>query len=174
MWSGDYSVYDGWVYTQSLVARTFFCAQVAHCVHRTFLCVSHARMAQGLRSRKRCLLHVCHVSPSHLPFSHESVYLCCSLTVTSRPLPSVHVILPYFPVLKAQNTHNSSFTSRSLAGWPNQMQTHSIQVMSPQGSTRSLLWTMRRCLLTIGTSMKSLTSRKHKREQWTVRCSHNV
>ena len=69
----------------------------------------------------------------------------------------IHMILPYFPVLKAQDTRNSAPASRSLATWPSQMQT---QAMSPTSSTRSLLWTMTRCSLTIQTSMKSLTSRK--------------
>ena len=58
-------------------------------------------------------------------------------------------ILPYFPVLKAQDVRNSAHASRSLATWPSQMQT---QFMSPKSSTRSLLWTITRCLLTIQTS----------------------
>ena len=36
----------------------------------------------------------------------------------------IHMILPYFPVLKAQDTRNSAPASRSLATWPSQMQTH--------------------------------------------------
>ena len=34
----------------------------------------------------------------------------------------VHMIFPYFPVLKAQDLRNSELASRSLATWPSQMQ----------------------------------------------------
>ena len=51
----------------------FFCARRAHCVLRTSSCVSHRRMAQV--SRKRCLLHIGHTSPSRLLHSHVSPVL---------------------------------------------------------------------------------------------------
>ena len=70
---------------------------------------------------------------------------------------SVHTFLPYLPVLKAQGTRISARAARSLAIWPSPPST---QVMSPRSSTRSLLWTLTRCSLTIQTSMKSLTSGK--------------
>ena len=41
---------------------------------------------------------------------------------------TIHMFLPYFPVLEAQDTRHSAHASRSLATWPSQMQT---QVMSP-------------------------------------------
>ena len=36
----------------------------------------------------------------------------------------IHMILSYFPVLKAQDMRHSAPASRSLATWPDQMQTH--------------------------------------------------
>ena len=72
----------------------------------------------------------------------------------------IHTILPYFPVLKAQDVRNSALASRSLATWPDQTQTH---VMSPTSSTRSLLWTMTRCSSTIRTTI-STTFSKTKNE----------
>ena len=44
----------------------------------------------------------------------------------------IYKFLPYFPVLKAQDVRHSAPASRSLATWPNQMQTHS------EGESRSL------------------------------------
>ena len=35
----------------------------------------------------------------------------------------IHTILPYFPVLKAEDMRHSAPASRSLATWPDQMQT---------------------------------------------------
>ena len=55
--------------THSLVARTFFCAQRAHCVLRTSSCVSHTRMAPV--SVKRCFAHVSLISPCRLLPSHD-------------------------------------------------------------------------------------------------------
>ena len=72
---------------------------------------------------------------------------------TDKP---INMILPYFPVLKAQDTRNAAPASRSLATWPDQMQT---QVMSPRSSTRSLLCMMTRYSSTIRTTT-SPTSRK--------------
>ena len=57
----------------SLVARACFCAQRAHCVLRTSSRVSHTRIAQV--SWKRCLLHMCHFSPSRILLSHDSLNL---------------------------------------------------------------------------------------------------
>ena len=60
--------------------------------------------------------------------------------------------LPYLPVLKAQGMRISARAARIVAIWPSPLST---QVMSPKSSTRSLLWTMTRCSLTIQVSMKS-------------------
>ena len=93
--------------THSPVARTFFwCTYTARTL-RTFFCVLHTCMAQG------CLQCACRhhsfISPS--PFSRfDRIGSCCSLTVTSRPLPTatsttsddpIHTFLPNFPDLKA-------------------------------------------------------------------------
>ena len=72
----------------------------------------------------------------------------------------IHMILPYFSVLKAQNMRHSAPASRSLATWPSQMQT---QVMNPTSSTRSLPWMMTRCSSKIRTTI-SPTSRKNAYE----------
>ena len=94
------------------------------------------------------------VSHLSLLFPHGHFETTPDYDFTDDP---VHMFLPYLLVLKAQDTRNSAPASRSLATWPSQMQT---QVVSPTSSTRSLLWTVTRCSLTIQTSMKSLTSRK--------------
>ena len=40
----------------------------------------------------------------------------------------IHMILPYFPVVKAQDMRHSAPASRSLATWPNQMQIGTARV----------------------------------------------
>ena len=102
------------------------------------------------------------VSPSHVTcLTH---LLLCPYDSLSLDFP-VHTFLPYLLVLEARHAHLRTRT-RSLAIWPSPPST---QVMSPTSSTRSLLWTVTLCPLTIQTSMKSLTSRKtHTR---TLDCS---
>ena len=120
-----------------------------------FSCVSHTRIAQAQVMSKRCLLHMYHTSPScllYLMFHPSSLFLYIHFNITFQS-----TILPYFPVLKAQDMRHSALASRSLTTWPNQMQT---QVMNPRSSTISLLWTMTRYSLTIQTNIASLTSRK--------------
>ena len=77
------------VYTHSPVARTFFwCTYTARAL-RTFLCVLHTCIAQGMA--QGCLQCACrHLSVISLsPFScFTRPCSCCSLTVTSRPLPT--------------------------------------------------------------------------------------
>ena len=118
-----------------------------------FSCVSHTRMAQGHEKFVCCMCVISlHLAFSLLMFHPSLLFLHTHLDITF-----LSVFLPNFPVLKAQDMRNSAHASRRLATWPSQMQTH---VMSPRSSTRSLLWTVTRCALTIQTSMKSLTSRK--------------
>ena len=69
----------------------------------------------------------------------------------------VHTFLPCLLVLKAQGI---CISARGREVWLSVPSPPSTQVMSPKSSTRSLLWTVTRCSLTIQTSMKSLTSRK--------------
>ena len=68
----DYSVYDGeCTYTHLLHAHvSAHSACTVTFAH--FHACAHTRMAQGSRSSKRCLLHVCHLSPSRLLPSHVS------------------------------------------------------------------------------------------------------
>ena len=116
-------------------------------------------------------MRVTYTHGSRLKFMKKVFVACVSLMSPSRLLPShpsllflyIHfditfqsTILPYFPVLKAQDTGNSAPASRSLATWPSQMQT---QVMSPTSSTRILPWMMTRPSSTIPTTI-SPTSRK--------------
>ena len=103
-------MYDGGcTYTHLLHAHfSAHSALTAYFAH--FSCVSHTRMAQGSSHVKKMFAHVSLFSISPSPFScltHPS----CSRTVTSRPLLTtnftddpIHMILPYFPVLKAQDT----------------------------------------------------------------------
>ena len=70
---------------------------------------------------KRCLLHVCHLS---LLFLHGHFETTPDHDFTDS---DIHNFLPYFPVLKAQDTRNSAHASRSLATWPSQLQAHSHQ-----------------------------------------------
>ena len=165
--SSNYSVYDGRC-THTLTCRThiFLLHSASHCVlPHIFMHVHIHAWLKSQVSEKKVFACVSLISPSRFLLSHDSpVFLAVPDTVTSRPNPTTTslltptstMILPYFPVLKAQDTRNSAPASRSLATWPNQMQT---QVTSPRSSTRSLPWTMTRCSPTIRTTI-SPTSRK--------------
>ena len=58
---------------------------------------------------------MCQTYPSRLLHSHDPDY---DFTDSD-----IHMILPYFPVLKAQDMRHSAPASRSLVTWPSQMQT---------------------------------------------------
>ena len=80
----------GSVHTLTCCTYIFWCTYTARTL-RTFLCVLHTGMAQG------CLQCACHVSldsPSHFScFTRLCLCLpCCSLTVTSRPLPTATLL----------------------------------------------------------------------------------
>ena len=80
---------------------------------------AHTRMAQAQVVSKRCLLHVYHTSPScllYLMFHPSLLFLYIHFDI-----PFQSTILPYFPVLKAQDMRHSTLASRSLATWPSQM-----------------------------------------------------
>ena len=131
---------------------------------RTFFCVLHTRTAQ-VHDKGVCCTCVfdLSISPSSLLMIHPSLLFLDGHLETNPDYDFtddlIHTILPYFPVLKAQNMRHSAPASRSLATRPDQTQT---QVMSPTSSTRSLLWTMTRCSSTIRTTI-SPTSRKPRR-----------
>ena len=116
-------------YTHSPVARTFFCCTVCLRTFTHLHACAQARMAQVVS--KRCLLHMCHLSPSRflLLMVHPSSLLLVHDHFETTPDfdltdADIHKILPYLPVLKAQDTRNCAPASRSLATWPDQMQTH--------------------------------------------------
>ena len=145
------------MYTHSLVARTFFCAQRAHCVLRTLL--MRVTYTHGSRfMKKRCLSRVCRFSPSRLLPSHVSLVFA----VPAHPLRH-HVPVHLLAALAGPKSagHAQLRTCIAKFGYLAKSET---QVMSPTSSTRSLLWTMTRCSLTTQTSMKSLTPRKTTNE----------
>ena len=121
----------GMMYTHSPVERTFFCTWRAHSHTRTSSCVSHTRMAQVLEK-----VHCICVTSLHLAFSLLMIHLSLPLldchfeTTPDYDLTDsdIHMILPYFPVLEAQDMRHSPPASRSLATWPDQMQTHMMEV----------------------------------------------
>ena len=118
-----------------------------------FSCMSHTRMDQGQVHEKcvcRMSVFVLYLAFSLLMLHPSLLFLHAYLDITF-----LSIFLPYFPVLQAQDMRHS-LASRSMATWPRQQ----TEVMSPRSSTRSLLWTVTRCSLTIHTSMKFLTSRK--------------
>ena len=91
-----------------------------------------------------------------------SCLFCCSLTVTSRPLPTTTSLTltsttscRTFPTWKRRSSALRTRTS-CVATWPNPPST---QVMSPKSSTRILQWMKTRCPSTIRTTI-SPTSRK--------------
>ena len=143
------------MYTHSPVAHTFFCCTV--CLRTSAhlrACHTHA----WLEVPTRFFAHVSRLSISHSPFSCIT-HLCCSCTVTSRPLSRPHVLAVLTCPKSAGHAHLRTRT-RSLAIWPSPPST---QVTSPKSSTRILPWMMTRRSSTIQTSMKSLTSRKNTR-----------
>ena len=89
-------------------------------------------------------LHVCHTRMAQVPWnrcwSHAHVVLHLAVPVSDLSYPllllhghfettpdydladsDIHEMLPYFPVLEAQDTCNSAPASRSLATWPSQI-----------------------------------------------------
>ena len=153
--SSDYSVYDGRC-TYTHLSHAHFSTPSACTVTSTLL--MRVTYTDGSRVPKRFFARACHFSPSHLLQSHVSPMLAVpwrSLRDHSwlwRP----HVLAVLTCPKSAEHAHLRTRTS-SLATWPSPPSTH---VSSPTSSTRSLLWTMTRCSLTIQTSMKSLTSPK--------------
>ena len=148
------------VYTHSPVARTFFRTVLHTFTHLRACTFTHGSSV----CKKVCCMRMWLISISPSPFSCFTLHPCSSLTVTSRPRSRLwRPRLPCrtVPDPKARVKRTSARAVGSLATWPIP---RSPQVMSPTSSTRSLLWTMTRCSLTIQTSMKSLTSRKNTRE----------
>ena len=93
------------LYIHSPVARTFFCYTVCLRTFAHLHACAHTRMAQAQVVSKRCLLHMYHASPScllYLMFHPSLLFLYIHFDI-----PFQSTILPYFPVLKAQDMCNS-------------------------------------------------------------------
>ena len=113
-------------FTHTHLSHAHFSARNALTAHiRTSSSVSHTRMAK-CHEKGVC---TCAVSP-HLAFSLLMLHLSLlfpqghfettpDYDFTDDP---IHMILPYFPVLKAQDMRHSAHASRSLATCPSQMQ----------------------------------------------------
>ena len=150
--SSNYCVCDGRCAHTHLLHAQF---SGAHFVHAHFSCVwTHMHGSS-------CLQFAC-------PLFWLTIFLscftrlcsCCSLTVTSRPLPATTLLTPTtscrtFPSWKHRSSALRQRTS-CLATLPSSFLS---QVMSPRSSTRSLPWTMTRWPSTIRTTI-SPTSRK--------------
>ena len=120
--SSNDCVSDGSVHTLTCCTYIFWCTYTARTL-RTFLCVLHTCMAQG------CLQCACHFSlDSPSPFScFTRPCFClprCSLTVTSRPLPTTTSLTltsttshRIFPTWKRRSSALRTRTS-CLAIWP--------------------------------------------------------
>ena len=151
----------GGTYVHSPVARTFFLCTHTLCANFTHLHVCHIHTWLKCHEKGVCRMSVfvLYLAFSFL-MSHPSLLFLHGHFETTPDYDftdsDIHMILPYFPILEAQDKRNSAPASRSLATWPSQMQ---AQVMSPKSSTRSLLWMMTRCSSKIR-SIISLTSRK--------------
>ena len=122
------------VYTHSLVARNLSVHTLC-CIPLTFSRVSHTRMAQVPEK-----VHCTWIISLHLAFSrlmsHPSLQFPHGHFETNPDYDltddSIHMILPYFPVfLIVQDLRHSA--SRSLASWPDRMQT---QVHAKRSSRR--------------------------------------
>ena len=82
-----------------------------------------------LKCLTRFISHVCYLF--HLAFSLVMIHLSLLFlhghfeTTPDYDLTDsvMHMILPYFPVLQAQETRNFAPAMRSLGTWPSQMQT---------------------------------------------------
>ena len=66
------------------------------------------------------------ISPTHRLFLDGHFETNPDYDFTDDP---IHMILPYFSVLKAQDMRHSAPAWRSLATWPSQMQTHKADVI---------------------------------------------
>ena len=155
------------VSVHTLICRAHIFLRTAHSL-RTSHIFMRVTYTHGSSVCKTVFAHVSYLSislfsllmihPSSLLFPHGHIETNPDYDFTDS---DIHMILPYFPVLKAQDVRHSAPASRSLASWPDQMQT---QVMSPRSSTRSLLWTMTRYSSTIRTTQFLRLLENHERE----------
>ena len=161
--------------THSPVARTFFCAQRAHCVVHTSSCVSHTRVAQV--SVKRCL-HMCRFSLSRLLPSHVSPIFAVParslrdhsqqwLHWRSRP----HVLA----VLTCPKSAGRAQLRTCVAKFGYLAKSDAnTGYESKKSSTRILPWMMTRRSSTIRTTICPTSRKPRTREHWPIWCSHSV
>ena len=85
----------------------------------------HACHIHAWLKLKSCQKGVCCtcIIPLHLAFSISCFTRLWSSGTSTSTFPFQSTILPYFPVLKAQDMLHSAHASRSLATWPLPMQT---------------------------------------------------
>ena len=143
------------LYIHPLVARTFSCCTV--CLRTS----AHIFM-RGSRVPERFFAHLSflHISPS--PYSCLT-RLCCSRTVTSRPLPTTTSLTIPSNVLavlsRPKNARHAPLcTCIAKFGYLARSDANTF-VMSPTSSTKILQWTLTRCSSTIRTTI-SPTSQK--------------
>ena len=84
----------------------------------------HACHIHAWLKLKSCQKGVCFtcIIPLHLAFSISCFTRLCSSWTSTSTSPFHSTILPYFPVLKAQDMLHFTLASRSLATWPSPMQ----------------------------------------------------
>ena len=111
--------------------HTLTCCTHIFLLHSLYAACAHTRMAH-VHEKGVCRTNVFVLSLafSLLMFHPSLLFLIIHFDISFQS-----TILPFFPVLKAQDMRHSALASRSLASWPSQMLT---QVMSPRSSTRSL------------------------------------
>ena len=156
------------VYIHSPVARTFFCAQRAHCVLRTLLMrITHTHGSSVCKKVFACVSYLS-ISPS---LSHVSPVFCrlrttLSLSRLSRP----HVLAVFTCPKSAGHAHLRTRT-RSLAIWPSPPST---QVVSPNEFDKITSVANDTMLINDLNHNFSDFAKTHTREHWIVQCSHSV
>ena len=129
----------GSLYTHSAVARTY-------CLRTS----AHLHACEHTHGSRLSVKKVCCMRMSHISISPSLSYVSPILAVPLRSLRD------HLPDPKARVKRTSARAPRSLATWPIP---RTPQVMSPNSSTRLLLWTVTRRPSTIRTTITSLTSR---------------
>ena len=143
--------------------------------HAHFLCIFSLRGVQTSRTRMAQGVCVAHVISHHLTFS-LLMFHPPSLLFPHGHFDTSFPCAPSSPNCSRSEKRGSSALPHERRGvWLPGRSHVTPLVMSPKSSTRLLLQTVTRRLSTIRTTITSPTSqKKHTREHWTVRCSHNV
>ena len=111
---------NGPVHTLTCCTHIFLRTARSLRTSHTSSCVSHTRMAQvSWKGVCRMSVFVLYLAFSSLMFNPSLLFLYIHFDITIQS-----TILPYLPVLEAQDTRNSAPASRSLATWPSQRGRH--------------------------------------------------